>query len=171
MAEQIKNKAVFEQAVRAFSNRDFAESIGLFTEMIVADPDDALAWVSRAAAHLRLGNLETAVSDCNRAIGLHPKRARPYHMRGLIHDKRGDLELALEDFNQAIALDPEYGAAYYSRSSLFAKMGDNARAQEDAQAFAVLTEMNVAEYANENNIWRSHHLTLEDGGITDPIHR
>jgi Tfp pilus assembly protein PilF len=74
-------------------------------------------------------------------------------------------------FNQAIALDPEYGAAYYSRSSLFAKMGDNDRAHEDAQTFAVLTEMNVAEYANDNYIWRSHHLTLEDEGMTDPKHR
>ncbi len=171
MAEQIKNKAVFDQAVSAFMNRDYAQSIGLFTEMIVADPDDALAWVSRSAAHMRLGNLETALSDCNRAIGLQPQRARPYHLRGLVHDKRGALEAALEDFSHAIALDPEYGAAYYSRSSLFAKMGDNARALEDAQAFAALTEKNVAEYANDNNIWRSHHLTLEDGGITDPMHR
>ena len=171
MAEQIRNKAVFDQAVSAFMNRDFEQSISLFTEMILADPDDALAWVSRGAAHMRLGNLETALSDCNRAIGLHPKRARPYHLRGLIHDKQGDLESALEDFNRAIDLDPEYGAAYYSRSSLFAKMGDNGRAHEDAQTFAVLTEINVAEYANDNNIWRSHHLTLEDGGITDPMHR
>jgi hypothetical protein len=31
--------------------------------------------------------------------------------------------------------------------------------------------MNVAAYANDNNIWRLHHLTLEDGGMTDPMHR
>ena len=39
------------------------------------------------------------------------------------------------------------------------------------QRISLFTEMNVAEYANDNNIWRSHHLTLEDGGIIDPMHR
>ena len=81
------------------------------------------------------------------------------------------MDKALDDFSQAIALDPEYGAAFYSRASLFTKMGESRKANEDAEAFAMLTEKNVAEYANENNVWRSHHLTLEDGGITDPMHR
>ncbi len=171
MAEQIKNKAIFDQAVQAFVNREYEKSITLFTSMIAEDPEDALAWVSRGAAHLRLEKLDAALEDFNRAIGLQPKRARPYHLRGLIHEKRGAMDKALEDFSHAIALDPEYGAALYSRSTLFTRMGDSRRAQKDAQAFVVLTEKNVAEYANENNIWRSHHLSLEDGGITDPMHR
>ena len=171
MAEQIKNKVVFDEAVQAFVSGDFEGSITHFTALIKEDPEDALAWVSRGAAHMRLENLDAALEDFNRAIGLHPKRARPYHLRGLIHEKRGALDKALEDFSHAIALDPQYGAALYSRSTLFARLGDDERAYEDAQAFAALTEKNVAEYANENNIWRSHHLTLEDGGITDPMHR
>ncbi len=171
MAEQIKNKAVFDRAVHAFVNRQYENSIHLFTTMIAEDHEDALAWVSRGAAHMRLENLDAALEDFNRAIELHPNRARPYHLRGLIHEKQGNLDEALEDFSHAIALDPEYGAALYSRSALFNRMGDNERANEDARAFAVLSERNVAEYANENNIWRSHHLTLEEGGITDPMHR
>ncbi|MBL0712084.1 MAG: tetratricopeptide repeat protein [Desulfosarcina sp.] len=171
MAEQIKNKVVFDQAVQAFVNREYEKSITFFTEMVVDDPEDGLAWASRAAAHLRLENLDAALGDMNRAIGLNPGRARPFHLRGLIHEKKGAIDKALEDFSRAIALDPEYGAAFYSRSALFAKMGDNERAYEDAEVFTVLTEKNVAEYANENNIWRSHHLTLEEGGITDPMHR
>lgn len=171
MAEQIKNKTVFDQAVQAFVNRQYEESITLFTTLIAEDPDDALAWVSRGAAHMRLDHLEAALDDFNRAIGLHPQRARPYHLRGLIHEKRGAMDQALDDFSHAIVLDPEYGAAFYSRASLFTRMGESLKANEDAEAFAMLTEKNVAEYANENNVWRSHHLTLEEGGITDPMHR
>lgn len=171
MAEQIKNKTVFDQAVQAFVKRNFEESIALFTAIIIEDPDDALAWISRGAAHMRLDNLDAALEDLNRAIGLHPGRARPYHLRGLIHATQGATGKALEDFSRAIALDPEYGAALYSRASLFAQKGDDRRAREDAEAFAILTEKNVAEYASENNVWRSHHMTLEDGGITDPMHR
>ncbi len=171
MAEQIKNKALFEKAAQAFANREYNQSITFFTMMIAENPEDTLAWVSRGAAHMRLNNLDAALEDFNRAIGLRPKQARPYHLRGLIYEKQGALDKALEDFSHAIALDPEYGAAFYSRASLFTKMGDGRRAQEDAEAFAVLTEKNVSEYANENNVWRSQHLILEDGGITDPMHR
>lgn len=171
MAEQIKNKTGFDLAVQAFVNRNYEESIVLLTSIIIEAPGDALAWVSRGAAHMHLDHLDDALEDFNRAIGLHPKRARPYHLRGLIHEKQGATDKALEDFSHAIALDPEYGAAFYSRASLFTKMGESLKAQEDAETFAMLTEKNVAEYANENNVWRSHHLTLEDGGITDPMHR
>ena len=171
MAEQIKNKPLFDEAVLAFVNREYGKSITFFTTMITEDPEDALAWVSRGAAHMRLDNLDAALEDFNRAIGLNPNRARPYHLRGLIHEKQGALKKARDDFSRAIALDPEYGAAFYSRASLYTKMGDSRRAREDAEAFTVLTEKNVAEYASENNVWRSHHLTLEDAGITDPMHR
>ncbi|MDJ0875528.1 MAG: tetratricopeptide repeat protein [Desulfobacterales bacterium] len=171
MAEQIKNKALFDKAAQAFAKREYNQSITLFTMMIAEDPEDTLAWVSRGAAHMRLDNLDAALEDFNRAIGLRPKQARSYHLRGLIYEKQGALDKALDDFSKAIALDPEYGAALYSRAALFTKMGDGRRAQEDAEAFTMLTEKKVGEYANENNIWRSQHLTLEEGGITDPIHR
>ncbi|MDJ0889374.1 MAG: tetratricopeptide repeat protein [Desulfobacterales bacterium] len=170
-AEQIRNKAIFDQAVQAFVNREYEKSIGFFSSMIEENADDALAWVSRGAAQMRIENLDAALEDFNRAIALHPNRARPYHLWGLIYEKRGRLEEALEDFSHAIALDAEYGAALYSRAALFARMGDNQRAREDARAFATLTVKNVAEFSNENNVWRSYRLALEDGGIIDPIHR
>ena len=171
MAEQIKNQTLFDKAAKAFAKREYNQSITFFTMMIAEDPEDTLAWVSRGAAHMRLGKLDAALEDLNRAIGLRPRQARAYHLRGLIHEKQGALDKALDDFSHAIALNPEYGAAYYSRASLFTKMGDGRSAQQDAEVFTALTEKNVAEYANANNIWRSHHLSLEEGGITDPMHR
>jgi hypothetical protein len=34
-----------------------------------------------------------------------------------------------------------------------------------------LTEVNIETFANQNNIWRSHHLKVEGMGAADPMDR
>jgi len=40
-------------------------------------------------------------------------------------------------------------------------------AEEDLKMFKFLTEKPLEEFANENNIWRSAHLAVEDAGAAD----
>ena len=82
-----------------------------------------------------------------------------------------DHEGALEDFGNAIDLDPDYGPAYYSRATLQINIGREDLATEDIQMVQVLTEMNTQAFANENNIWRSEQLRLEEMGVADPMDR
>lgn len=74
----------------------------------------------------------------------------------------GDDDAALQDFNQAIEISPDYGAAYYSRATLLTKLGQEDLAAEDMQMVTHLTNLGIETFANENNIWRSRQMQLED---------
>ncbi len=164
------NKA-FEKGMNAFVNEEFSESIEEFTKAIEIDPDYALTYVSRGAALMKMHDIEESIADFDHAIELDPDYPKTYHLRGLARVEVGDHEGALEDFGNAIDLDPDYGPAYYSRATLQIKLGREDLATEDIQMVNFLTEMNTQEFANENNIWRSHHMRLEEMGVADPMDR
>jgi Tfp pilus assembly protein PilF len=93
---------------------------------------------------------------------MDPGYARAYHLRALAKESRGDWEGALVDLGKAIELKPEYAAAYQSRSAVFAKLGKEDHATEDFQMVAHLTHVNLESFANENNVWRSNQLRVEE---------
>ncbi len=99
------------------------------------------------------------------------------------HIAKEKFEEAMEDFvshnygrsiqllSQAIELNPEYGAAYHSRANLHAKLGEEILATEDIKTATALTEVNIEAFANDNNIWRSQHMKLEEMGVADTFDR
>jgi tetratricopeptide (TPR) repeat protein len=171
MARKDHSQDDFSAGMHAFLNNHYEDSTTSFSRVIDNDPHNRLALVSRGAAYLQLMKFREAEDDFDRAIAIDARSPKPFHLRGLVRDRQGHSREALDDFSQAIERDPEYGAAYYSRSAVYTRLGEHAKAREDIEAFTLLTEKNVAGYAAEHNVWRSHHMTLEDGGITDPMHR
>ena len=153
---------LFETAMTAFANNNHERSIELFSRIIDDDGDNILARVSRGAAYLKKDMLDSAWNDFNYAITINPDYARAYHMRGLVSEKKGDDEAALGDFDRAIELDPEYGAAYYSRATLHSKLSNAEKAQEDIQMVTQLSNIAMASFMNENNVWRTEHMRVED---------
>jgi tetratricopeptide (TPR) repeat protein len=143
-------------------NGNFEESISFFSEALRWDQDHKLAWVSRGSAFLKLDNFSDAIKDFDRAIDLDPDYARAYHLRGMAKESAGDNESALNDFSRAIDIDPEYGAAYYSRATLLTKLNEEEKAMGDIEMVHRLTNRNIEIFANENNVWRSQHLKLEE---------
>ena len=110
----------------------------------------------------------SAIRDA--AIAADPGYAKAYHLRGLARSQMGEDIAATGDFDKAITLDPEYGAAYYSRANLHAKRGQEEQAREDMEMATHLTNRNIDAYANENNIWRSEHLNVENA-LESELHR
>ncbi len=161
----------FKRGMDAFVKDDFSESVEEFTKAIEIDPDFALAYVSRGAALMKMKKIEKSIVDFNHAIELDVEYPKTYHLRGLARAEVGDHEGALEDFGNAIDLDPDYGQAYYSRAALQIKLGREDLATEDLQMVNVFIEMNTQAFADENNIWRSQHLRLEEMGVADPMDR
>ncbi len=171
MSEEQKTKETFKEGIQSFVNKNFQDAADRFSEVIEQEPGFALAYLSLGSAYNRQGKLDEAMEDFNKTLELRPDYPRAYHLRGLLHEKKGENNKALEDFNRAIELDPDYGAAYYSRASLHSKMGNEKEAQEDISMVTMFTEQNIGAFANENNIWRSHHLRLEAEGIADVMER
>lgn len=156
-----------EAAMRAFAENKYDKSIELFTQIIQADTNNILARVTRGAAFLKKDMLDSAWNDFNHVITVNPGYVRAYHMRGLVNEKKGNDPAALADFDRAIELDPEYGAAYYSRATLYSKMADLDKAQEDVQMVVHLGSRNMASFMNDNNVWQTAHMHVEDALETE----
>lgn len=167
MTDTAAAQEFFESGMMAFANNQFDKSIEMFTRAIKKDADNAIASVSRGAAYLRLNLLDQAKKDFDRAIQINPKYARAYHMRGLVAERQGGNNRALADFDRAIELNPEYGAAYYSRATLHAKMDNSDKAQEDIAMVVHLGNRNIESFMNENNVWQTQHMRVEDAIETE----
>jgi len=167
MKNNTSAKDLFNKGMMAFANTDYEESIEILTEAADVDEGFKLTFVGRGSAYLQLDKLDEARADFNHVIDLDPGYARAFHLRGLVEEKRGNDEQALLDFTRAIELDPEYGAAYHSRVTLMTKMGREEEAADDVAMIQHLTSKNMAEYANDNNVWQSNHLAVEDAMETE----
>ncbi|MCB2145522.1 MAG: hypothetical protein KQI81_03545 [Deltaproteobacteria bacterium] len=165
--EKKNAKDLFAAGMGEFAISHYDKSIDLLTRAIEADPHYTLAIVSRGAAFLKLDMLDQARSDFDRAIKINPAYARAYHLRGLVSEKKGDSHSALDDLNRAIELDPEYGAAYYSRATLHANMAHTEKAQSDIAMVTHLGCRNMESFMNENNVWQTQHMRVEDAIETE----
>jgi len=160
-------KRLFNEGMLEFAESNYPKSIEILSEAADLDEGHKLTFVGRGSAYLQMDLLDEARSDFNHAIDLDPGYARAFHLRGLAEEKRGNTEQALLDFTRAIELEPEYGAAYQSRVSLLSKMGKEEEAVDDVAMIQHLTSKNLASYGNENNVWQSNHLAVEDALETE----
>jgi tetratricopeptide (TPR) repeat protein len=157
-----RKNEIFANAMSNLMKDKFGMSIDLLNELIDADSDDKLAVLARGSVYLKMGDTKKAIGDFSRALEIDSKHPKAYHLRGLAHEMAGDNDEALIDFNRAIDIDAEYGAAFYSRASLLTKMGQEESALEDMKMVNHLSNLNIENFANENNVWRSRQLQLEE---------
>ena len=162
MDKSDRNKDLFTNAMSNLMENKLGVSIDLLNEVLDADPDDRLAALARGSVYLKMKQPERAIADFNRVLEMDTKHAKAHHLRGLAREMTGSDDEALKDLDKAIDIDPDYGAAYYSRATLRAKMGQEDLAAEDMQMVAHLTNLNIENFANENNVWRSRQLQMEE---------
>lgn len=165
-----RNKDIFASAMSNFMEDKLGISIDLLNEIIDTDPDDRLALLTRGSVYLKMGNTENAISDFSQTLQIDSSHPKAYHLRGLAREMAGDDDEALKDLSKAIEIDSEYGAAYYSRATLLTKMGREDSALEDMKMVSQLSNHNIESFANENNIWRSRQLQVEDA-LESEMHR
>ncbi len=157
-----RKKELFANAMSNLMREKFGISIDLLNEILDADPDDRISLLARGSVFLKMGNTANAVSDFSKAIEIDSNHPKAYHLRGLARELDGDDESALSDFDKAIEIDPDYGAAFYSRATLLTKMGREDAASEDMKMVTYLTNLNIDNFANDNNVWRSRQLQVEE---------
>ncbi len=162
-----KTNNLYHDAMSAFINKNYDRAIELLSEALAIDPDFTRGYTSRGAAFLQRKMPENAIADFDRVIAADDTYAKAFHLRGLAYELMGDNDSAMNDLNRAIDLDPDYGAAYYSRATLHTKLGNTEPASEDIEMVTRLTNRNIEGFANENNVWRSHHLKVEDAIETE----
>jgi tetratricopeptide (TPR) repeat protein len=123
----------FDEGIAAYLRRDYKDSIKKFTQALKHEPNLALAYSSRGAAHLKAGHTQKAINDFNRAIQLNPNYARAHHLRGLAYEQMEDFAGAYRNFDRALEVDPDLAVAYRKRDCVLDRRVNDCIEVEDLE--------------------------------------
>jgi len=127
------------QEGEAFYNAgNYLAAADAFTEEIHDHPRSAAAWNNRAVARVRLGDLDGAIRDYNRAVELAPSDAEIYFNRGNALLTAGQYQNAIIDYDRAIRINPVYSRALYNRGTAYLLAGQAEPARRDWQSAVAL---------------------------------
>uniref|UniRef100_A0A8C1TDR2 Tetratricopeptide repeat domain 28 n=1 Tax=Cyprinus carpio TaxID=7962 RepID=A0A8C1TDR2_CYPCA len=105
------SKAEFMEKVRQSNEAcqlgDFQTAVKLYGEALRADPQNCILYSNRSAAHLKLGQYQTALDDAVKARLLNPKWPKAYFRQGVALQYLGRHADALAAFASGLAQDPK----------------------------------------------------------------
>lgn len=96
---------------------DLEGAIEIYTGVINADPQNALAYYNRGIIYEELGDTSLAFEDYTKAIEIRPEYAEAYNNRGCLLVEDREYEQSIEDFTRAIKVNPDYASAYFNRGN------------------------------------------------------
>lgn len=114
----------------AMRKRAYDRAIEDFDKVLVIEPDNVDALVSRGDAFAQLGDLGRAMADLNRAVALAPDKPTVLVTRGQIESRRGNLAGAARDYEAALKLDQRYAAAMINLAAVRSMQGQSGAAIE-----------------------------------------
>jgi len=123
-----------EQGRTFYESGNYLAAADAFSDELRLRPRSAAAWNNRAVARVRLGDLDGAMRDYNRAIELSPADAELYFNRGNALVAGGQYPGAIRDFDRAVTLMPSYARAIFNRGTAYALAGQPDPARRDWQA-------------------------------------
>ncbi|XP_052314176.1 tetratricopeptide repeat protein 28-like isoform X1 [Oncorhynchus keta] len=107
----ILSKTEFLEAVRcsnqACQRGQYSQAVQLYGKALSADPQNCILYSNRSAAHLRLGQYQTALDDALKARLLNPKWPKAYFRQGVALQYLGRHADALAAFASGLAQDPK----------------------------------------------------------------
>lgn len=101
-AERLKSEG--NELMKAERHR---EALELYSRAIELDPQSAVYFCNRAAAHFRLSDHEGAVADCTAALGLQPDYSKAHGRLGLALTALDRHREARQAFARAAQLEPD----------------------------------------------------------------
>lgn len=102
MAETIKN-----EGNRLMKDGKYNEALLQYNRAITFDPKNPIFYCNRAAAYIRLGDNERAITDCKSALVYNPNYSKAYGRLGIAYSNLGKYNEAQQAYARAIELEPE----------------------------------------------------------------
>ncbi|KAH8583668.1 TPR Domain containing [Cryptosporidium sp. chipmunk genotype I] len=103
-------ESIKREANELFSKGEFQEAIQRYTQAILNCPEDekrlmSVLYSNRAACHIMLDNIDSALVDSNDAIEFDDTYTKAYLRRFTVLEKKEKWHDALRDINKAFELD------------------------------------------------------------------
>ncbi len=111
-------------------------------------PNDINAILDRAEVHLKLNQIQSAISDCEGVLKQYPQHPRALNLLASIQAKTGNSHDALQTLNRIIEFHPENAGAWSQRGLLHYKANRLEKAIHDAKKSIELDDSNHEYYIN-----------------------
>ena len=129
-------------AVKGF----YAAALQDFDNAIRLNPRDHEALNNRCWVKMIIGN-QTALKDCNDALGLRPNFADALDSRGLVNLKNGQNANAIADFDAALRLNPKLASSLYGRGIARQRTGAGPAGDRDLSAARTIDANIASDFA------------------------
>jgi len=96
----------YDEAQKAFKEKDARRALSKVNEAIRIEPDEALFYGLRGEIKAARDDDKAALKDLDRAVALNPDYFRPLLMRGLVRRESGDSAGAARDLQRSVGLLP-----------------------------------------------------------------
>ncbi len=119
------------KAAEAFSRREWDKARAAYTEILEADPTNALALANLGAVEHQTGNFDKAQAYLEAAVHQNPRLAQSWMVLGLIYYEKEQVNLAIvlksigwtngaeSELLRAIELKPDYSGAHFNLSLMY----------------------------------------------------
>lgn len=125
---------LFEQAEIKLREKEFKDSIKLYTEAIAIERENAHYISQRGVAFFHLNKFDEALYDYNHALELEPENPFRYSSRAYILSNMNRIPEAIKDYEKAIELDPTDSVAYNNLGLLQESVGFNDLANQNFES-------------------------------------
>lgn len=149
-------KELFREGQFALVRGELEESVATFTKAIEAGAKDAIVYLSRGAAYMKLKKPDEALADFTAAMEKDPESDRACYYRASALMLKEDYESALADLTRALELNPEHGAAFFARGACHAQLGNDEEAAKDMKTALAYAETAAQGIADTFGIIRTH---------------
>ncbi|XP_017063903.2 small glutamine-rich tetratricopeptide repeat-containing protein beta [Drosophila eugracilis] len=102
LADSIKN-----EGNRLMKECKYNEALLQYNRAITFDPKNPIFYCNRAAAHIRLGDNDRAVTDCKSALLYNTNYSKAYGRLGVAYSNMGKFAEAEQAYTKAIELEPD----------------------------------------------------------------
>ncbi|KAM4809064.1 small glutamine-rich tetratricopeptide repeat-containing protein beta [Rhinophrynus dorsalis] len=101
-AEQLKDEGnIF------MKEQKYDAAVDRYSHAVELDPNNAVYYCNRAAAHSQLGNHSDAITDCEKALSIDAKYSKAYGRMGKALAAMNKYKEAICSYQKALDLDPE----------------------------------------------------------------
>ena len=103
-------------------------------------------WNERCWSRAIIGQLQSALADCDEALRRQPNVAAIFDSRGFVYLKMGQWDAAIADYNSALRLESRLASSLYGRGLAKLKKGDTPAGNADIEAATAIKANIVADF-------------------------
>ncbi len=139
----------FYSTITISRNRDWKDSLTLWSKTVITSPTSSIAHGSLAWAYQDQDRMKEAIREYEKAIAIFPGNYKAYYNLGVIYDQQGASKEAVANYKSAIAINPAFINARFNLGNIYHKQGLLAEA---IHQYRKVTELDPSDFEARNNL-------------------